>query len=76
MLSLYEDLSRGSCYLRIRREDWGKLKQIQGDLTTLQERHNTVSSEIMMITVIMIFRMALMIKKNQEEEEEEKANIY
>lgn len=33
MLRPYEDLSCGSCCLRIRREKWGKLKQVPVDLT-------------------------------------------
>lgn len=66
MLRLYEDLSRGSCYLRIRGEEWGKLKQIQGDLTTLTGKAEHSTSEIMMMAVIMILMMALVIEKNRE----------
>lgn len=35
MLKPYEVLSCGSYCLRIRKEEWGKLKQIQGDLKIL-----------------------------------------
>lgn len=35
MLRPCEDLSCGSNYLRIRKEEWGKLKQIQGNLKIL-----------------------------------------
>lgn len=40
MLRPCEDLSCGSCSLRIRREEWGKLKQIPVDLTTLTRKAN------------------------------------
>lgn len=65
MLRLCEDLSRGSCYLRIRGEEWGKLKQIQGDLTTLTGKAEHSTSEIMMMAE-MILMMALVIEKNRE----------
>lgn len=66
MLRLQEDLSQGSCYLRIRGEEWGKLKQIQGDLTTLTGKAEHSTSEIMMMAIIMILMMALVIEKNRE----------
>lgn len=66
MLRLYEDLSHGSCYLRIRGEEWGKLKQFQGHLTTLTGKAEHSTSKIMMMAVIMILMMALVIEKNRE----------